>query len=154
MFCTSRKLKPRLATERGPMRPTATRYSAEDLCLLASLEWKDRLISIGIPPGKIASDTPLGRVQIDPNDLRALCRPGVYIFWKGNQALYVGKGKRVINRMSTRNHGAVGRALRECTSVEILFFHDELAAMGQEGELIAYLQPLLNQRGLGSSFDE
>lgn len=135
------------------MRSTATDSVAEELCLSTSDDLVEKLATIGITASPVR-DNPIGKINVEPNDFRALCRPGVYIFWKDEQALYVGKGCRVMNRMSNPNHGAVGRALRDCTSIEILFFVDELAAIRQESSLIADLQPTLNRRGLGSALNE
>jgi hypothetical protein len=134
------------------MRTTVTpkQSSAEELCLIIDKEDREFCRQSGFPDNSQFNLNPLAKVNLEPNDFRALLRPGVYIFWKKDRALYVGKGRRVMNRMSNPNHGAVGRAIRECTSIEVLFFADERAAMAQESELIAHLQPLFNRKGLGS----
>jgi len=87
-----------------------------------------------------------------PNDLRALCKPGVYIFWFGDVALYIGSSRRIISRISNPNHEHAPRALRECTRIEVRFFQNELVARDAEQELIFTLKPKYNiQRRKSSS---
>lgn len=92
-------------------------------------------------------------LNINPNDLRFLCSPGVYLFWqkpirdgnlKGEIALYIGSSKRTIARMADRSHEAAQKSLRECTRVEIRFCESEEKARELESMLIQMFKPKYN----------
>src|SRR5271154_1626438 len=90
-------------------------------------------------------------ITISANDFRALCMPGVYVFWRlqvGSErvALYIGSSRRVISRMSNPNHDQAQRALRECTQVELILCKNEIEARALEQRLIDGERPLYNVR--------
>ena len=106
-------------------------------------------------------DWTLQAANISPNDMRALCCPGVYIFWqktvqtdyywkragkdtRGEIALYIGSSRRTICRMANPKHEKAQKALREATRIEIRFCKTEAYARELEAELIAFFQPLYN----------
>lgn len=99
--------------------------------------------------------------NVSPNDLRALCSPGVYLFWRknvetnyywkreskdsrGEVALYIGSSRRTIARISNPMHAKAQQALREATRIELKFCRTEEYARELEAELIAKYQPLYN----------
>src|ERR1700676_4852668 len=84
-------------------------------------------------------------VSLKPNDLRILCRPGVYTFWKGQEALYVGSSRRLISRISNPNHEAANKSMNECTSINIQICKNELEARELEQEFIWHLKPRYNK---------
>ena len=96
----------------------------------------------------------LNPIDLRPNDLKALCSPGVYLFWQkriydGNQrgevALYIGSSRRTIARMADPKHESAQKALRECTRIEIRFCGTEDAARELEASLIVLYKPLYNK---------
>jgi excinuclease UvrABC nuclease subunit len=84
-------------------------------------------------------------VSLKPNDLRILCRPGVYTFYRGDEALYVGSSRRLISRISNPNHEAATRSLDECTNITIQICKTELEARELEQEFICLLKPRYNK---------
>ena len=101
--------------------------------------------------------------NISPNDLRALCSPGVYLFWRknveteydaerkekdfrGEIALYIGSSRSTISRISDPKHEKVQKALKEATRIEIRFCQTEAYARELEARLIEFFQPLYNVR--------
>lgn len=89
----------------------------------------------------------LHEMFLPANDFKAMCSPGVYVFWQGRKALYVGFSRRVLNRMSNPKHGAVGLAMRQCTEIEMVICVSEAAARDLEAALIRELSPQFNVRG-------
>jgi excinuclease UvrABC nuclease subunit len=99
--------------------------------------------------------------NVSPNDLRALCSPGVYLFWRkkvqadyfwdreskdtrGEVALYIGSSRRTITRISNPKHEKAQLALEQATRIELRFCKTEAFARQLEAELIAEYQPLYN----------
>jgi hypothetical protein len=97
----------------------------------------------------------VGWTLINPNDFRALCSPGVYIFWRKESddrlnvsyrgtALYVGSSKRMMSRMCNPRHNQAQQALKECNQISIRFCANELSARDYEQYLIMKLKPKYN----------
>src|SRR6266436_7271053 len=83
-------------------------------------------------------------VSIKPNDLIVLCKPGVYIFWRKQDALYIVSSRRLISRMSNPNHESARRAASECTRIEIHICKSELLARELEQHFITRFDPIYN----------
>lgn len=93
----------------------------------------------------------LNKVDIRPNDLRAMCQPGIYLFWKrvpdGSEiALYIGSSRRIMSRISNPKHHKAQMALKEATRVEMRFSGSEAEAREVEQWLIEKYRPLYNER--------
>ena len=85
-------------------------------------------------------------VSIDGDTFRRLIGPGVYLFRaKDGSALYVGSGKRVINRATEETHESARMAADLCESVEIHVAASEGAARGIEAAVICNEKPMLNK---------
>ena len=80
---------------------------------------------------------------ITGSDVRALTSAGVYIFWRDTEALYVGLGRCVGQRLYTKSHDSRERARRECTHVEIRACSGK-QLRNTEAQLIEELKPLYN----------
>lgn len=82
-----------------------------------------------------------------PRRFRYLLGPGVYMAWKGKQALYIGSAKNLLARMSEESHGSFKKALDEADWIEVIVGLTEMQAREIELLLIAAHQPTYNVVG-------
>ncbi len=84
-------------------------------------------------------------VEITGNLLRGLTVLGVYVFFSGAAALYVGKGKNPLTRFSRKEHENAARAIQECGRLHVYQCATDKQAAQLEALLIAWLQPRYNK---------
>ena len=79
------------------------------------------------------------------NDFRDLCKPGVYLYMRGSEALYVGMGKSVMTRASSSGT-QYGRqlAIADCDLVLLYPCVSVKAALELEMLMIGKMKPKYN----------
>lgn len=83
-------------------------------------------------------------IEFNLDSLTVLRGPGVYMYCKGDLALYIGASKKVAGRILARNHHVT--RLNEATSLLIFPCKDWETAKALESEMIGELRPELNMR--------
>jgi transcriptional regulator with GAF, ATPase, and Fis domain len=101
------------------------------------IEQKIRELSIGDKPLELSGET-----------LRKLSGIGVYVFYWGASALYVGKGKNALHRFATKTHQHASKAISECDRLCVYLCGSQAQATELETLLIAWLKPKYNKNGI------
>lgn len=79
------------------------------------------------------------------NDFRSLLSPGVYVFMRDGQPLYIGMAKRLLGRVGGW-HKQAERAIKECDEVLLYPCVSKKAAEELETLLIGNLKPVYNKQ--------
>jgi excinuclease UvrABC nuclease subunit len=83
--------------------------------------------------------------------LKLLLGPGVYIAWRGDEALYVGSAKNIMHRISHPKHGQLKLALAAATRIEFQYCVDEEECRREEWLKIIMLKPKYNRTGFNGN---
>jgi hypothetical protein len=78
--------------------------------------------------------------------VKLICKPCVYIFWKGDQALYVGCSSNGLYRPLDKSHHIARRCIREGDRIVVYAFRTKLEALQYERSEILRLKPSWNGR--------
>ena len=95
---------------------------------------------------KVVSNTPLPRrgryekVSFDYIDFHKFYMPGVYVFYMGSEAVYVGSGKKVMGRCMGTHHRENVRAVATHVVIHPCPTHE--MARRLEQKMIYYLKPI------------
>jgi hypothetical protein len=84
-------------------------------------------------------------IEFKIDALGVLRGPGVYLFVRGDVAVYCESSKKVVGRILARNHHEINH-LMEADSLLIFPCRDHNDAKKLESEIIALLMPKHNQR--------
>ena len=79
------------------------------------------------------------------NDFRDLLKPGVYVFLRHEQPIYIGSSKSLLRRVASNHHKPL--AIEECIKLLLYPCVSESAARELENLLIQAFQPQYNQSG-------
>lgn len=85
-------------------------------------------------------------IEFNANVFSTMSGPGVFAFFAGLTPLYIGVGKSVLHRATSRSRHHV-RARREATSVKLWACRSMKAARKLQALLIDRMRPKYNRRG-------
>lgn len=83
--------------------------------------------------------------QFSGDDFRSLTKPGVYVFVRENEILYVGVSHSLLSRASHGSHDQDDKARRECDKVLLYPCRNDECARTLESILIYAMKPKYNR---------